>query len=166
MSDRDVVLPSPLVLIRDMELLVPWEPTISVDLCVTLNLHSICHLGAISNCGSTSLSLPKLAAIDATSVASNLSNSSTSLLATLLNNLGYNNAPPIGLDSSMATPKTQQSQLQQNQSFNDALFGTFKGRLTNGKGVKSRTLQDWMLPVIPQAKGGGQLCLVPHQRHV
>ncbi len=51
MSDVVVILPFPMALIKDIELQVPWEPTISVALCVPLIFDAICHLGATQHPG-------------------------------------------------------------------------------------------------------------------
>ncbi len=55
MSDGNVVLPSPLALIRDVEIQVPWEPTILMVLRSALKLdHHILpwqHIHALTQSG-------------------------------------------------------------------------------------------------------------------
>ncbi len=101
-------------------------------------------------------------------MASDLSTTSASLWSSFLHNLGYNSGSSPNLAQSVATPKTQQSQLQQNQAFNDSLFGSFKRKLVNGKGVKSCSIYYKIakgeLPALPAAKGGGQLRLTHHTK--
>ncbi len=126
MSNVQVVLPSPHALITDVELQIPWKPTISLALHATLDLDAICCLGTTATTGPASLASPKVAVPDTTSVASNLSTPNALLLFSFLQNLGYNSGPPLNLAPSVATPTSQQSQLQQNRAFNDALLGTFK----------------------------------------
>ncbi len=125
MSNVEVVLLSPFALIWDVELQVPPEPTISLALRATLKIDAICHFGTTSTTGLASLDSPKVAVWDTTLVASDLSTTSASLLSSFLHNLVYNSKSRPNLAQSVATPTTQQSQLQQNHAFNDSLIGTF-----------------------------------------
>ena len=188
LTDLDVPLPSPSELMDDIELSRPWEPQLSLSLRSALKFDQFCRVFNPSPSFHGGGLIGGSVGLDAASIASGLTSTSGS------SGSSSGSAEVLDLLRAMQGALQQQGGQQQqggggassgtgtggggggsetqltNPHFNAALFGEYKTRQVNGKGVRSQDVRKAIkrgdLPALPPSKVNGvaTMCLAWHTK--
>ena len=156
LSPARVVLDSPEELFTLIELGKAWEPKISSSLALALKL------GALGRFGHPGVGQPKAAEDDAMTLATAASSNTGLTIGNFQSLMGTAAASGSTVGGSKG---------KDNIKFHHALFGEIKGRMVNGKTVKSRDVREKIkkgeLPPLPPSKADGNpMCLAWHTKGI